>query len=235
MSDWQKVLQKSENETIRECANEMTPDGFYPYYTQQPRRILFIGRDAYGMEECDYIKVFYDCYRRAKKVGDSKSLNQHLFHARMLHIAWGILNEMADWESIPWAERIGDTFGMPHPAGISFSFMNLCKLRTDEEGVLADIPLIQAFCSESTRERNFIGEQISLLAPDLIISMNLGKLLDFAGKSTVIERREDVIKSEFETHGHSCLRLDYWHFSARKSHVKKFYHPICEVLKSSGW
>lgn len=230
--EWQLALSKSDNPIVRDSADEMTWDGFYPWYSRQPKKILFLGRDSYGLEGCSYINVFYDIYRENKLIGGSKSLNQSFFHARMLRIAWGLLNGMPEWEDIPLADSIGNQFGTPD--GISFAFMNLCKIRNASNGTQADFPAIHAFCEESTKGRNFIAEQISLLAPDLVIAMNFADLLDYVGECVPVEQGK-VAKSRLFANGHECLALDSWHFSATKSHVEDYYRPICEAVKKSGW
>ena len=228
--EWQAECAKSKNGIVRENADGLVRDGFYPYYTKQPKRILFIGREAYDLEGCDYIEKFLHVYRHGKRVGRSKHLNQHFFHARMLHIAWGLLNGMPDWEEIPWADEIGDSFGTEN--GISFSFMNLSKISNESGGTKSNFRVIDAFCDESTKSRNFIAEEIALLEPQIIITMNLEDRLDFIGNCEPIEQNPNVTPYRFDTNGHRALLLDCWHFSATtKKNVRDYYEPICEAVK----
>lgn len=228
--DWILKLKGSESPDIRELSDWLTRDGFYPFYTKQPIRLLFVGRDAYGMDGRDYISVLNEVYRRSKMIGDSKSLNQHLFHSRMLYIAWGLIKGGRDWGQIPWAEEIGDDFGTA--AGISFAFMNLCKVRRDEDGVNADFALMDEFCAESIEPRNFIAEQVAILKPDVVITMNLGERCRALGEIEPLESDPDVTVGKLDSGGWTSLHLDCWHFSAtNKAHVKNFYQPICDAIE----
>lgn len=228
---WKETLQHSDDVNIRNGAQWMTNDGFYPFYTSQKIKILYLGRDSYGMLGCDYLDTFYNVYRSVKKIGEKgkeKSLNQHQFHARLLHVTWGILNGMTEWDMIPWAETIGDNFGTQN--GISYAFANLGKTRFQEEGTNADLKSIEAFCKASTKDHNFIAEQISLLKPDVIISMNLGKWLDWIGPRKLLEESSNAESYILEVPDHQCLLVNTWHFSARKEQKTKIYKPICDAL-----
>lgn len=228
---WKQELANCDDAQIRESAQWMTYDGFYPYYTKQKKKILFLGRDSYGMLGCNYLETFYEVYRHGKKIGEKdsqKNLNQHHFHARMLHVAWGILNKKPEWDMIPWAEEIGDTFGTKD--GISFAFINLGKTRIEEAGTHADIKSIEAFCHASTKNRNFIAEQISMLQPNMIISMNMKPWLNWLGSYDLLEETPNSEVFNLNVNGHECLLINTWHFSARKEQKMKIYAPIRNAL-----
>lgn len=226
---WKSICANSSNDLLKSKADEIVWDGFYPNYFGQIRKILFIGRESYTLSGYNYLDIFFKSYRTDKSVGD-KHLNQHFFHARMLHIAWGLLNNIPDWEEIPWASKIGDLFGSE--SGISFAFMNLCKISNESGETNSDFAMIDTFCQESTRDRNFIEEEVALLEPDIVITMNLGDRLKYLGDCKLLERKPDVSSYELIANGHKALLLDCWHFSATKSHVDNYYQPICEAVNS---
>lgn len=231
-AEWKLSLENCNAPQIRESAQWMTYDGFYPYYTKQNIKILFLGRDSYGMLGCNYLETFFRVYRHDKKIGrlgHQKSLNQHLFHARMLHVAWGLLNDEADWDMIPWADKIGDTFGSKD--GISFAFINLGKTRIEEQGTQADTKSIEAFCRASTTKRNFIAEQISLLKPDIVISMNMKQWIHWIGLHNLLEENPNSEVFKLIVDGHQCLLVNTWHFAARKNQKINIYNPIRDAIK----
>ena len=143
--DWQAHMQRSLPATQSHLAAGFVWDGFYPNYFRQPIRILFIGREALGLKSCDYLDVMLSAYRVAKRIGEegrSKHLNASYFHARMFHIAWGVINGFADWDDIPWAAELADTFATGQ--GLSFGFMNVSKLSNeDPKRWSANWPLIR--------------------------------------------------------------------------------------------
>ncbi len=63
-------------------------DGFYPYYTFQKKKILFIGREALEIGGCNYMEFLYEAYQE-KQIG-SLSLNRHKFHSTMLYLTYAI-------------------------------------------------------------------------------------------------------------------------------------------------
>ena len=46
-SEWGKELKS------RKISNKVIKDGFYPFYTQQKPKILFVGRESLGRDWCD--------------------------------------------------------------------------------------------------------------------------------------------------------------------------------------
>jgi hypothetical protein len=225
------VLEKHE-------ADHMVFDGFYPYYFEQNKRILFIGRESRQLSTINYIERHFEEYR-AKQFGDNKvSINRSKFDSRMLYIAYGILHEMPSWEKIDYASVIVDTFAKPREAkGWSFAVMNISKLSNDdEEHWQADNPVINAAYDLSTRPRNFIQEQIAILKPHIIICMSLAenKIEFFGEKLTLLSAASDQPKSYRLVNGqHHSLLINTWHFSARKKGNEDYYIPICAAIRKA--
>lgn len=145
-------------------------DGFYPHYFSQKMKVLFIGRESRGMTGRNYIEVLYDAYKNNNVGG--QHINASFFHKRLLYVSYGLNNGMPNWEDIPNANEITNTFAVDN--GFSFAFMNLSKLSNDSDDWVADWSLINESCNKSKNgKRNFFMEEVSLLSPDLIITMNL--------------------------------------------------------------
>ena len=226
--DWRECCAKSQHEVVSAQADYMVFDGFYPFYFRQPVRILFVGREARGIEGCNYLDVLFHAYRVSKTIGD-KHLNFDAFHSRKLHIAWGLLNGMPDWETIPWASEIGNSFGSE--SGISFAFMNLSKLSNESDQWSSDWKIIKAFHDSATVARNFVLEEVVLLKPNIVITMNLGDRLKSLGNMELIDRTPNVNSYWLDSDGHRSLMLDCYHFSAPgKGHVASYYAPICKAV-----
>jgi len=211
-------------------ADDMVFDGFYPHYFSQKKRILFIGREARGISGDNYIDVLYPVYRGEKK---QWSLNASKFHSRMFYIAYGILNGMPEWKDIPYATKIGDTFGTA--SGLSFAFMNISKLSNDSERWQSDWGVINAAHSLSTQGRSYNLEEVAILEPDIVITMGLKEKIVSLGKLTPIHASDLARFFWLDSGGHRSLLIDTkFHFSAfTKNDVSDFYTPICDGLRHS--
>lgn len=229
--DWTAAFEASSDPFVSAAAGDIVRDGFYPYYFSQPTRILFVGREARGIQGCSYIEVLHDAYRRTKQIG-SRGLNVDKFQSRKLYIAWGLLHGMPDWDEIPQACEIGDTFATG--SGISFAFMNLSKFSNEGVNWQSDWMAIKASHDASVLQRNFLREQVALLEPDIVITMNLAGRLESLGNLDPIARTSDVNSYWMDTNGHRSLVLDSWHFSLVRNCEKWFYRPICEATRRSG-
>ena len=212
----------------------MVFDGFYPYYLSQTKKILFIGWEALGMPCDNYINVICDCYNHNDPIGvgpNPKKLNAHLFHSRMLYLAYGILNKMPAWADIPFAEEIGKNVGKR--GGVSFAFMNISKASNTSGDHTANRSVINEAYSLSTKPRNFIQEEIAILEPDIIIAMNLGEKLASLGPLTAIHPRKYPNAFWLALENHRPLLIETPHFSARKGGEKFFYIPVCKAIQRS--
>ena len=229
---WQAHMRENLPSNQKRLAKGFVWDGFYPCYFRQQVRILFIGREARGLEECDYLDVMLPAYKLAKRIGQerrSKHLNAAFFHARMFHIAWGIQHGLVEWDDIPWAAELADTFATPQ--GMSFAFMNISKLSNEQGTWPAQWKQIRMAVEASG---DFIQEEIALLKPHIVVSMNLGELLGSLGDRSDECREPCVERYRLSSKGHRSLLINTWHFAAPgKSHVRDFYSPICEAIRNS--
>lgn len=66
-------------------------DGFYPEYTQQNKKILFIGKEGLELGGNDYIEKLFTAYQ-TKFIGETypRPINSYQFHSTMLYIAYAV-------------------------------------------------------------------------------------------------------------------------------------------------
>lgn len=210
-------------------------DGFYPYYTCQKKKILFIGREALEIGGTNYMEFLYEAYLE-KRIG-GMTLNQHKFHSTMLYLTYAIEHEVYQWEEIPYADEF--ISGFAQPKGISNAFMNLSKFSNESGEWSADNSLIDSFIAASLQSPvNFFAAEIDLLAPDIIFGMNLGERMKCFGtfESPRMYGNNDVCIQTLKTlSGKSYPYLDCWHFSApSKSAKNDIFYPVIEALKDNG-
>lgn len=222
-------------------------DGFYPKYLSQKPKILYMGRDAYNLYD-DYIEQFLPQYLTGRMGDAGKSIDGVRFHKMLIQVAYGILHGCSWNESdeepmrpvVPPASEIcegGRIFDQ-----VSFAFMNLCKRTHEAESVeetnadwKADWKLIREFVEKSTTgSRNFIMEEISLRAPDIIITMNFGpnRIKQFSGGAARLigDDNPDCYVYRLETPRGTSMIFDPWHFSARKSEELSIYNPLTKEI-----
>lgn len=227
LSEWKKVVF-----TEKSSSNLFVEDGFYPFYTQQPVKILFIGREALGMAGLNYIDVLFDAYKN--KIVGEKSLDEYKFHHLLFYIAYGIIHRETDWKKIPYASELADNFGTQN--GISFAFMNLSKFSNESDSWEADNLLIDSFLQKSQKAKeNLFNKEIELLSPDLIFTMNLEGRINFLGEITERQNGNDVDFMRLKVGLKQIPLLNTWHFaSPNKSEYQNYYKPIVETLQRHG-
>lgn len=212
-------------------ADAMVFDGFYPHYFGQRKRVLFIAWESRQISGRNYLDVLYPSYRKTKRIGRTRHLNQDKFHSRLIRIAWGINHGMKPWQEVPPASVIGDSFGAEH--GLSFAFMNVSKLSNESDRHTADRETINTAYRLSTHQRNFVSEEVAAFEPHIVITMNLQDKLAALGSLTRIEPSGAVRSFWLESGGHRSLLIDGFHFAARKKAAADFYEPICEAIRRS--
>ncbi|MDR2865548.1 MAG: hypothetical protein LBV68_08070 [Spirochaetaceae bacterium] len=214
-------------------------DGFFPNYFEQPKKILFIGRDPVGdMHKKGCIAHFLDEYKK-NNVNNGERVDENKFHSRMMYIAKGIINggKTQAYYQLESASCIAKGIGLPH--GISFAFMELSKYVDDNK---ADVKLINSFLEHSELTKtDFFKKEIKILEPDIIITMNLWELrinynllkqafdganfipdIDYtypaALRSLMIEDKEIPI-------------IDLYHFSSiAQTTQEHFYNPVMTII-----
>lgn len=205
-------------------------DGFYPFYTHQKEKILFIGQESYGLPRHSYIDVFYKVHRTAV-LGNNKSINTSMFHRRIFYIAYGILNHFPKWSDVPYpASYCNEIFTQN---GVSFAFMNVSKFSPNT----SYRPTNWVDVIRSVREGAAnIKKEVELLAPDIVITMSF--LRDQEIRMALFDTCEAIDCTNPNVHvyratngGKEILVLDTWHFSAVKKEFECYYQPIANALK----
>lgn len=212
-------------------------DGFYPYYTVQRVKVLFIGKEALEIAGSNYQEILYEAYMD-NRIG-SKTLNAHQFHSTMIYIAYALEHKEYDWHNIPYANEIISQFAKKD--GFSFAFMNLSKFSNESGDWVADNELINDFIDLSVLSKeNFFGSEIDFLKPDIIIGMNFGSraecLGSFSTRQDYYGNNGDVRVCRLKTQsGKEYPYFDTWHFSAPgKSPSRDIYYPLLEALKAQS-
>ena len=169
-----KELMKNWKQSVS-LHGDFTSDGFYPYYTHQPIKILFMGRESRGLSNLDYIEILYEAYKN-NRIGKT-SLNRNAFHRRMLYLAHGIMNNFPSLNNVPKASEIAKNFATTD--GISFAFMNISKTSNESENYSANWKNINQSIKDACNGKfNFIKEEIQTLSPDIIIGSGVDNLLE---------------------------------------------------------
>ncbi|ABR73427.1 hypothetical protein CBG46_05175 [Actinobacillus succinogenes] len=216
-------------------AEHFVEDGFYPYYTKQTVKVLFIGREGLTID-ANYIDQIYKEYKVnlsnwLRTENSTYTLNSHPFHSKLFYMAYGFQHQFQKYEDIPWANDMRDDFATEK--GISFAFMNLSKFSNNSGNFQADWNQINDFIKrtkqvEKSTGRNFFEEEIALLNPDVIITMNFAfptRELPFIGKS----KNGAVDLYELSLADKKIPVFDTFHFSAVKSMEANFYQAIAEL------
>lgn len=210
--------------------SDFVKDGFYPYYTVQKKKILFIGRECLSLGGEDYIGVLGGAYKNGSLGNNSIDGNQ--FHSLILYIAWALNNNLPEWQDIPYASELANQFATEE--GFSFSFMNLSKFSNDADDYQADWPLIDSFVDNSKHPaKNFFNEEIRILNPDMIITMNLQGRLKALGdcEHIPVKSNDNVYVYNISVDGKQIPLYDMFHFSApSKSPEQNYYVPLKQLL-----
>lgn len=208
-------------------------DGFYPNYTRQKIKILFVGREACWMSGSCYTDVLAACFREGK-IGDY-TVAQYPFHRRQFYLAHGILAAARDdsecclslpeWESVPTVNDLRPRFGKD----LSWAFVNISKLSNDTNNWQTDERRYRPFVSDP-KNRALLKRQIEFLAPDIIIGAGVYDLIGIMGYDERTADRTNPACYYYEPTDFLPPFLDCYHFSAIKKDYEGFYKPVADVL-----
>ena len=232
--EWKGTLKDQQFEK-NYTEDDFIRDGFYPFYTKQSKKILFIGREALGLKgKNSYIYEIFKAYKN-KRIGN-KYINRHQFHSLMFKLTYSICKGEYTWDKIPKPDALTKEFGSPD--GISFAFMNISKFANRSKNWTADTKLINSFITAS-KNGDYINREIELLNPDIIITMNFDdNKLSLVGQDRTKDLKNSTVNVDFydfELNGKSIVLADMWHFSAPgKSPEKNYWAPLLEGLKEKN-
>lgn len=227
--DWFRTVENQKN-GCSFSSSSMVFDGFYPNYTHQPVKVLFVGREPRGLGGENYIDNLFDAY--VAGCIDDKNIDDYSFHNIMFRTCYAIVNSFSGFDKIPLSSEISrDAFT---GKGISFAFMNLSKISNDgyfktNWSVLDDFSEVS--CGGDV---NYFNREISILNPDIIITMNLEGRLKSLGELDVIDMGDKVSYYQLSVGDKKIPLLDTFHFTAfrmGKSERFDLYEPIAAVCK----
>ncbi len=196
-------------------------DGFYPYYSYSKIKILFIGREALGISGENYIDCLFPAIKN-NKIGKSH-INKYKFHNRMIYISFAVNNNFPKWTDIPYASALTNLFGEKN--GISYAFMNLSKLSNDSDNWKLNRKLFESFVY-NYGDHNFFNNEIKILDPEVIITMNLNKYLKVLGDLKLLEEDDFINSYRLKVGGKEILLFDTYHFSSYKNDITEIYQPF---------
>ena len=233
MSDWAKAV----------APQSFTPDGFYPYYWNQPIRVLVVGRESRGLTGRDFIDCVLNDGYWISNIG-GVPINKHILHRRLMYVVYGIVKEYPSFDAVPSAAEIGLTIGKAD--GISFAWMNISKISNESGDYHTNYNAFwESFYASISGPRNFIAEEVIQLEPDVIVSMNVGQQLRKALKDVAeissISKSTQWLKGVYglgfkSKQGQKSVLIDAYHFAAHNTKYIKglgdknsFYDPICST------
>jgi hypothetical protein len=238
--EWRGHIANSES--LCDNVDLFNMDGFYPFYTQQKVRILFVGREACCMQGKNYITTICSCIKNDNFNG--WTVNQYPFHRRQFYLAYGILQffglnqrEFPKWEDVPWASDMArNIFAKSHGEAIngldsiSWAFINLSKFSNETDNWQTDYSSRYLPFVNDNKNRNYLKKQIRILNPHLIIGANVGELRDMLGYNACDPTQKACFYYPPTSDGCYPPFLDCYHFAAIKSDQKGFYNPVREVI-----
>lgn len=224
------VLAESRKLPYHRKPSDIVCDGFYPHFSQQKCKTLFIARESLGLSGENYIDLFHNIFTNGQKIGE-QTIRQNRFHSIMLSIAYGLNNNFCDWEEIPDPLEIARTIGTP--SGISFGFMNLSKFSNEGEDWPVDWNLVDAYINSFfDPEDNLFSQQIDIVKPDLIVAGNLENRLRVLGELTKLKFTDCAVYYKLKTTLREYFLIDTYHFTAFRSKENCFYKPILHGVEA---
>ena len=232
---WQAYRKNNPDAYGVESNAETVSDGFYPNYTRQPVKILFMGRESYGLTGSDYIEVFIENYLEGKTglPEKRKNINGDKFHKMLIQVAYGIIHQKT-WNDTLSASEICKNRGIFDK--VSFAFMNLSKLSNENTNPGhrgTNWELVNTSLDMTLNKENLILEEITALNPDLIVCMNFeqDRLRRVFGDDLKIFDKE-WLKYHLNINGKKILLLDQWHFSAPGKREQEIFDDISREWKN---
>lgn len=231
-----KAIEFADDKKFYPAIDYFNTDGFYPGYLLNKIKVLFIGRE--GRYEAGKDRIQSDL--KIWKENPDLCLNTP-FWRRIFYILYGIKTDgKFSFDDIPTAINILNE--MNRTGNYGFAFMNISKYANgSENGGSADYNLINQFLADSELDkRNFLHEEIEILNPDVIITMNLwngkidqselDKVFPLKDFSENLSKQKNISVYNFSLNGKNVKFLDMYHFSSPKSDREDFYEPAMSAI-----
>ncbi len=208
---------------------QFVSDGFFPYYTKQKIKILFLGKESLGLGGLDYVDTMMNAVKtnNPRARGSKWTNNKDPFWSKILYTAYGLNNGFCDCKDMPRASEIGlHRFAVD--GGISFAVMNFSKFDNynPRKPYSADYKTMWKYREMVERTgRNWYEEQIDLLNPDVIISMNIA---NFVLKAFKIDSWNSLFDNDSNSPGIPYVNIGYLPVKGRKIpliNTKHFSYP----------
>lgn len=111
--------------------------------------------------------------------------------------------------------------------------MNISKLSNEAEGWQSNWGVINAAHQLAVQGRSFNKEEVAILEPHYVITMNLGNKIASLGELSPIRDSGRPRTFWLNSGGHRSLLIDTFHFVARKKALDDYYLPICDAIRQS--
>ena len=214
-------------------------DGFFPYYFGQKPKVLFVGRE--DREWWYTVKEWMDIFKKA-------DLSNQGFFVPLLQILYGINNNFTiDYINAPDRNEIAETIGTEK--GLSFAILELSKYgnKNEDSGKHYDKELMKRFFKDSNLDKfNYFEKELSILDPDIIVTMNIWELPNIKNyinkyifpENEIIHSMKYIDLHKVKINNRNVPLLDTYHFSApgknnQDNQVEKyFYNPVKKMIKS---
>ena len=234
LDDWERVIQKNNPK----LAPLFTRDGAFPGYSSAHPKVLFIGRESRYAETGNRITSDIAWF---KKLKPGEGMGN--YWNRIITLVYLIRTGQKYYPGeTPSPRAILNQ--MLKSGNFGFAIMNISKYVNPEEDKsgASNFNLINQFLADSELEkRNFIREEIDMLAPDIIITANLWgckikkSYLDmiFPPQDLGIpafDRTKNACLQNFKLNGRTIKHIDTYHFSAVGNEQEMFYDPIMELV-----
>ena len=232
LEEWKNFLLGKKTFEKKDAYNEFVNDGgFYPYYSSQKSKILYVGWESRGLAGENYLKILHGEYKRNHI--DTTHINSHPLHRLLFRMTYGIQNN-SEWDDIPKASDLTKDFATAQ--GISFAFMNFSKFSNETNSRALRRKLVNDFIKLSKNEsKNYWNEQIRILDPHIIITMNLRKYwdLNLLGEIKPIDAKNHYYTLKAGNRDIKLIDAMY-HFSSSVSPKTVFYEPITNILRGNS-
>ena len=232
---WDERMRK--NGATEEEISYWCSDGFYPGYSLQKVKVLFIGREPRYLADYNFIEITYEGIKKNEIRVKNKTLtvSQHPYFSKLFYITYGVNNNLC--EKIPSASEMITSFG--NEDGISYAYMNLSKFSNEDDGYATNWKNVNRFLALSEGEENLCNKEIQLLNPDIIITMNFGnwrvkKYLGVIANDYGRDEKGNIHKYELQVGEKTIPLFDMWHFSAPgKDFEECYYLPLRKFLEKN--
>ena len=244
---WKKEVSTSVATAESSGESLFVEDGFFPNYYNQKYKVLFIGREERGdgaFSEGRKFKIVHDWLNIFNN--DNGLDTRYGLLGPLLILLYSIENRFQEkYKNLKIKEKVTSIArSIGKPDGLSFAFMELSKYY-NQNGAKSNKSLMEKFLEHSHLEkRNFFKEELTILNPDIIITLNLWglnrKISEYIdkfvfGELNFVPQRnfgKEICLNCIMLAGKKIPIIDMYHFSKPGSKEKDLFNPLMRVLRS---